>query len=218
MKKRWEAYEKELLHGDWQVHTTWSDGKNSIVEYCREARRKGLRLIAFTEHVRRELRYDFWAYTREVEEARQQFPDLILLAGCEAKVLNRQGDLDAPPEVLEKADVVLGAFHSFAEPEHYLEALEAMLCNPWVDSWAHPTLYARKRGISLTDEQEERLVRLCMDQHVLVEFNGKYDLPRLSLREKVKALGALYVYGSDAHGVDELGRHLSPPSLPPVNH
>jgi DNA polymerase (family 10)/putative hydrolase len=206
--KRWEAYRSELLAGDWQVHTTWSDGKNSIVEYCIEARKKGLRLIAFTEHVRRELRYDFWAYTREVAEARKQFPDLILLAGCEAKVLNRQGDLDAPLDVLEKADVVLGAFHSFAEPEHYVEALEAMLRNPYVDSWAHPTLYAHKRGIVLTDEQEERLIRLCMEQQVLVEFNGKYDLPRPAMREKVKTLGASYVYGSDAHSAAELGRRL----------
>jgi len=206
MTKRWEVYRRDLLHGDWQVHTTWSDGKNTIVDYCHEARRKGLRLIAFTEHVRREIRYDFWAYMREVEKTREQFPDLTLLAGCEAKVLNRQGDLDAPVEVLEKADLVLGAFHSFAEPEHYVEALEAMLSNPLVDSWAHPTLYAQKRGLTLTEEQEERLIRLCQKERVLVEFNGKYNLPLPSMREKVRMLGAPYVYGSDAHSVSELGR------------
>jgi putative hydrolase len=206
MRKRWESYCNDLLNGDWQIHTTWSDGKSTITEYCHEARQKGLRVLAFTEHVRREIRYDFWTYMREVEAAREQFPDLTLLAGCEAKVLNRQGDLDAPPEVLEKADLVLGAFHSFTESEHYLEALEAMLKNPWVDSWAHPTLYAHKRGIILTDEQEERLIRLCQEQRVLVEFNGKYNLPRASLREKVKALEIPYVYGSDAHSASELGR------------
>jgi DNA polymerase (family 10)/putative hydrolase len=206
MRKRWEDYSNDLLDGDWQVHTTWSDGKNTITDYCHEARRKGLRLIAFTEHVRREIRYDFWAYMREVEEAREQFPDLTLLAGCEAKVLNKHGDLDASPEVLEKADLVLGAFHSFTEAEHYLEALEAMLKNPRVDSWAHPTLYAHKRGIILTEEQEERLVRLCQEQRVLVEFNGKYNLPHASMREKVKTLGIPYVYGSDAHSAAELGR------------
>lgn len=206
--KRWQQYSKELLAGDWQVHTTWSDGKNSILEYCVAATRQGLRLIAFTEHVRRELRYDFWAYMQEVEEARRLFPDLIILAGCEAKVLNVQGELDAPGDVLERCDLVLGAFHSFAEPQHYLKALEAMLCNPWVDSWAHPTLYAKKQGILLSDQEEERLVRLCLDRQVLIEFNSKYDLPGPSLREKVKALGAPYVYGSDAHTVAELGRRV----------
>jgi DNA polymerase (family 10)/putative hydrolase len=204
--KRWQAYSTDLLAGDWQVHTTWSDGKNSIVDYCMEARRQGLRLIAFTEHVRRELRYDFWAYVQAVEEARRLFPDLTLLAGCEAKVLNPQGELDAPADVLEQCDLVLGAFHSFTSPELYLEALEAMLCNPWVDSWAHPTLYARKHGIVLSPQEEERLVRLCLDKRVLIEFNGKYNLPGSSLREKVQALGASYVYGSDAHCVTELGR------------
>jgi DNA polymerase (family 10)/putative hydrolase len=208
MKKRWHPYEKELLAGDWQVHTTWSDGKDSILAYCTEARRQGLRLIAFTEHVRRELRYDFWAYVQEVEEARRLFPELTILAGCEAKVLNVQGELDAPSDVLQECDLVLGAFHSFPEPERYLEALEAMLCNPWVDSWAHPTLYARKQGIILSGLEEERLVRLCIEKQVLIEFNGKYNLPGLSFREKVKALGASYVYGSDAHSVAELGRRV----------
>lgn len=204
--KRWQAYSKDLLAGDWQVHTTWSDGKSSILEYCEEARRQGLRLIAFTEHVRQELRYDFWAYVREVEEARSLFPDLKILAGCEAKVLNPQGELDAPQATLEGCDVVLGAFHSFAPPECYLEALEAMLRNPWVDIWAHPTLYAREHGIHLSEPEEERLVRLCLERQVLIEFNGKYGLPGPSLREKVRALGAPYVYGSDAHSAAELGR------------
>ena len=94
--KRWPAYSEDLLTGDWQVHSTWSDGKNSILEYCEEARRQGLRLIAFTEHVRKKLKYDFSAYIREVEKARSLFPDLKILAGCEAKVLNPQGELDAP--------------------------------------------------------------------------------------------------------------------------
>jgi DNA polymerase (family 10)/putative hydrolase len=204
--KRWQAYREYLLGGDWQVHTTWSDGKSTIMEYCEEARNQGLRLIAFTEHVRRELRYDFGAYVREVEAARRLFPDLTILAGCEAKVINPQGELDASEDVLKSCDLVLGAFHSFAPSERYLEALEAMLSNPWVDIWAHPTLFARKHGIHLNEQQEERLVRLCIENHVVIEFNGKYDLPPPSLREKVIALGGPYVYGSDAHSVAELGR------------
>jgi DNA polymerase (family 10)/putative hydrolase len=204
--KRWQAYSKDLLVGDWQIHSTWSDGKNSILDYCEEARRQGLSLIAFTEHVRRELKYDFSVYVREVDNARSLFPDLKILAGCEAKVLNVQGELDAPETILKECDMVLGAFHSFDPPERYLEALEAMLSNPWVDIWAHPTLYAHKHGIHLDEQEEERLVRLCMEKQVVIEFNGKYGLPDPSLREKVRALRALYVYGSDAHSVDELGR------------
>ncbi len=204
--KRWQAYREELLRGDWQVHTTWSDGKSSVLDYCRAARRRGLRLIAFTDHVRREIGFDFEAYRREVEGARRLFPDLILLAGCEAKVLNPQGDLDAPWEVLEQCDLVLGAFHSFSPPGLYLEALEGMLQNPWVDIWAHPTLYAQRQGLVLGGKKEEELVRFCLEREVLIEFNAKYHLPLPSFREKVYALGAPYVYGSDAHRVEELGR------------
>lgn len=204
--KRWLPYREHLHTGDWQVHTTWSDGTSSIFDYCAEAKRRGLNLVAFTEHVRRTLQYDFWAYVREVEEARQHFTDLILLAGCEAKVLNTAGDLDAPPEVLEGCDLVLAAFHSFHPPEDYIEAVETMLCNPKVDGWAHPTLYAKKHGIALDDKQENRLVQLCIDHEVLIEFNSKHQVPSASLREKIIASRAPFIYGSDAHCVSELGR------------
>jgi histidinol phosphatase-like PHP family hydrolase len=123
-------------------------------------------------------------------------------------VLNPQGELDASPEVLEACDIVLGAFHSFSPAERYLEAAQAMLCNPWVDVWAHPTLYAQRHGIPLSTADEVQLVRLCMEREVLIEFNGKYGLPSPSFREAVHALGAPYVYGSDAHRVAELGRRL----------
>lgn len=206
MNKRWPTYRAQLLTGDWQIHTTWSDGANSVLEYCAAAKALGLHLIAFTEHVRRELRYDFWSYRRDVEEARRQFPELTILAGCEAKVLNPEGELDATPEVLAACDIVLGAFHSFSPQERYLEAVEAMLRNPWVDIWAHPTLYAQRHGIPLGAADEERFVRLCLEREVLIEFNGKYDLPSPSFRERVCAMGAPYVYGSDAHRVAELGR------------
>ena len=57
--KRWEKYKEFLSLGDWHVHTSYTDGKNTVYELCRRARENRLRLIAFTEHVRRTLTYRF---------------------------------------------------------------------------------------------------------------------------------------------------------------
>jgi DNA polymerase (family 10)/putative hydrolase len=203
--KRWTRYAAYLGSGDWHVHSRWSsDAQGSIEEYCLRARAGGLKLVAFTEHVRRQLRYDYGAFVEEVERAREAFPDLVLLAGCEAKVLDVTGAIDAPDHVLDRADLVIGSFHSFAEPGRYVDALEAMLRHPRVDVWGHPTLYAVKKGLVLDPATQATLIDLCREREVLIEFNQKYQLPGPAMRELVRERGALHVTGSDAHRVEDL--------------
>lgn len=203
--KRWTKYEALLAEGDWHVHSRWSnDAEGSILEYCQRAMSNGLRLIAFTEHVRRKLEFDYGQFSEDIERARKEFPDLVILKGCEAKVLSADGDIDASDEVLEAADVVIGSFHSFPEPARYLSALTNLLCNPHVDIWGHPTLYAVRHGIPLDLATVEGLIDLCGEREVLIEFNKKYRLPSDSMRALVVARGARYVFGSDAHRVEAL--------------
>ena len=203
--KRWTKYESLLAEGDWHVHSRWSnDAQGTIREYCRQARINGLRLIAFTEHVRRKLEFYYGQFGEEIEHAREDFRDLVILKGCEAKVLSADGDIDAPDEVLETADVVIGSFHSFPEPSSYLTALTNLICNRNVDIWGHPTLYAVRHGIPLDLATVEGLIDLCSERQVLIEFNGKYRLPGDSVRAQVVARGAKYVFGSDAHRVEAL--------------
>ncbi len=203
--KRWTKYESFLDDGDWHVHSRWSsDAQGTIAEYCRQARANDLRLIAFTEHVRRQIEFDYRQFSDEVERAREDFPDLVILKGCEAKVLSVDGDIDAPDDVLESADVVIGSFHSFPDPTNYLSALANMLSNPQVDIWGHPTLYAVRHGMPLDLATVEELIDLSSERQVLIEFNRKYRLPSDTIRILVRARGARYVFGSDAHRVDAL--------------
>lgn len=203
--KRWKRWEPLLLDGDWHVHSQWSnDARGSIQEYCRRARDNGLRLIAFTEHVRRALLFDYAAFSADIERAREEFPDLVILKGCEAKVLNEQGDLDLSDEVREQSEVVIGSFHSFSGD--YGAALENMLRNPVVDIWGHPMLYAVRHGPPLELAAVERLIDLAVEQQVLIEFNAKYRLPGDAIRALVVQRKAPYVFGSDAHEVDALRR------------
>jgi putative hydrolase len=203
--KRWKKYQAFLGLGDWHVHSRWSnDAQGSIADYCHQARTNGLRLIAFTEHVRRKIEFDYGQFSADVDAARQAFPDLIILKGCEAKVLNVAGEIDAPDHVLAQCDVVIGSFHSFADPSQYVPALRNMLRNPIVDIWGHPTLYCVKHGITLDAPTLEGLVNLCIEHEVLIEFNHKYDLPPAAMREIATRRHAKHVFSSDAHRVEEL--------------
>ena len=78
------------MKADMHVHTTFSsDGKSSMEEYCREALRKGLDFICFTEHVDfnkfeySRWQYDAKAYFKEIERLRKEYKELNILSGME---------------------------------------------------------------------------------------------------------------------------------------
>ena len=83
-------------YGDCHVHTSYTDGKNSVFEYCQKAKENNLKSILFSEHVRKDISYDYADFLLQINKAKCTFKDLKILSGCEAKVLNLDGDLDVP--------------------------------------------------------------------------------------------------------------------------
>jgi histidinol phosphatase-like PHP family hydrolase len=191
--------------GDWHLHTAYTDGAGTVASYCEQAVANDLELLVFSEHTRRTLDYDYEALRTDVERARKRF-DIRVLLGCEAKVLDSDGRLDGSPAVREMADVVTGVFHRFPKESKtaYLEAAQAMLSNPAVDIWGHPTLYAERSVFTLTDDDRDRLAQAAASNGVAVEYNQKYDLPSSSFVRAVARHGGDFVVGSDAHGVSDL--------------
>jgi DNA polymerase (family 10)/putative hydrolase len=202
--KKWERYSRYLDTGDWHCHTKYVDGRNTVMEMCGRAQKNGLELIAFTEHVRRELSYDFGRFVKDVENARKRFPRLKILVGCEAKVLDTKGNLDVSQETLRKCDIVLATFHSFpaADKNEMESALKNMLENPDVDIWTHPITFFQK--CPMCEKDVYGIIKLCIRNNVLIENNirGRYRCPRLM--EECRKMGAKIVTGSDAHGVEDI--------------
>jgi putative hydrolase len=202
--KKWEKYSDYLETGDWHSHTMYTDGRNTVMEMCRQARKNGLRLIAFTEHVRKSLSYNFDDLVRDVTDARKKYPNLKILVGCEAKVLDSHGTLDVSEDVLAKCDIVLGTFHSFpaAGKIEMEDALRNMLENPGVDIWTHPITFFQKCPLCEKDVNE--MISLCIKNNMLIENNikARYSSPRfISVCRK---MGAKIVTSSDAHGIEDL--------------
>ena len=197
---------ENVRYGDCHVHTNYTDGKNSIKEYCQKALENDIKVITFTEHVRKNMNYDFDSYLLDIEKARKAFPHLVILGGCEVKVSNTEGELDAPENILRQCEIVTGVFHSFEYrgKQSYLAALKAMLRNPIVHIWGHPTLFLRKHNIRLDEEELNEIIRACVESGGLIERNLKYDVPDANFIKLASNKGAKFVIGSDAHSVDEL--------------
>jgi len=203
---KYSEYKNCIRYGDFHVHTDYTDGKNTVIEYCQKARQNNLKLIAFTEHVRKSITYDYDDFLSDISQAKSEFHDIKILSGCEAKVLNINGELDAPEEILDQCDIVVGVFHSFRykDKKNYLTALKAMLRNPVVDIWGHPMLFAERHNMKLEEDDLNKIINVCIENDVLIERNLKYNLPDINFIKLALSKGAKIIIGSDAHSISEL--------------
>jgi putative hydrolase len=209
---------------DYHIHTLWTDGQATVEEYIRVALQKGLKGIAFTEHVRKTSTW-FDAFVDEVKNHREKEPGIDILYGIEAKVLDYNGNLDATKEMIQKSEIVLGSVHRYpnrgsgylnfqelsfdkaAEIEFNLAC--ALLRNPHIDVLAHPGgVFEKNFDGVFPEEYLEKIIEVANQQEKAIEINSSYleDWPRfLRLCSKLNPLISL---GSDAHSVAELGSVL----------
>jgi putative hydrolase len=93
---------------DMHVHSTFSDGRNSIAENVAEAEGLGLAELTCVDHVRESTDW-VEAYVAAVEEARRHTA-LTLHCAVEAKILDTEGRLDLPAD-LRGVDAIYAADH-----------------------------------------------------------------------------------------------------------
>jgi DNA polymerase (family X) len=108
------------IRGDLHMHTTWSDGKNTVREMAEACRDRGYGWMAITDHSQsltvangltpERLR----AQAEEIAEAREAVPEVRIFRGCEVDIL-KDGSLDLPDDMLEELDLVLAAVHTHFE-------------------------------------------------------------------------------------------------------
>jgi len=197
---------QEFIDGEWHIHTSYTDGKNSVEEYCKLAEELNLTVLTFTEHVRKELDYNFKDLINDIEVAKERYPRIKIRTGCEAKVLP-DGELDCSEKILELSDYVLFAFHSFHyDKSTYIKSLKKVIQNFHVNAWAHPGLYSKKYGIELEDPEIEDLFGLMIENNIYLEVNYRYSLPiKRWLDIFLKLSGDnLIVIGGDIHSLNDM--------------
>jgi DNA polymerase (family 10) len=201
------------LKGDLQMHTTWSDGHNTVEEMARAAKARGYKYIALTDHspsqtVANGLSVERLRQRRkEIEAARASVPGLTILEGAEVDI-KRDGSLDYPDEVLAELDFVVASVHSgwkMGRDEMTRRIIKAME-NPWVDCIGHPTgrLIGQREPY---DVDMEELLKTAARLGVAMEINAYPD--RLDLKDvharRAKELGVKLMINTDAHSADQLG-------------
>ncbi|HWB57356.1 MAG TPA: helix-hairpin-helix domain-containing protein [Gaiellaceae bacterium] len=201
------------VRGDLHCHTTWSDGRASVLEMGAAARDRGYEYIAIcdhTENVRVVPGLDADAVRRQGEEishANAELAPFRILRGSEVDI-RHDGSLDLPDDVLADLDWVQLSLHAGQrEPEKELtkKVTEAMR-HPSVSCLSHPKgrliNHRPPNALNL-----EAVFEVALETGVALETNGlpaRLDLSGLDIRLAIEA-GVPIVASTDAHSVRGLG-------------
>jgi DNA polymerase (family 10) len=201
------------IRGDLHMHTTWSDGKNSVVEMVDACVARGYEYLAITDHsgslaLQQGLDEEKLARQHaELDEVLADRQDITVLRGMEVDIL-KDGTLDLSDEWLERLDIVLISVHSFFDLSQAQQTARvvAAVSHPQVNVLAHPTgrLIARRDPIDL---DLEAVFDACRANGVIVEHNAaskRLDLSDVHLMAAVRQ-GLDVVINTDAHSVSALG-------------
>jgi DNA polymerase (family 10)/putative hydrolase len=202
--KNWQKYKNHLKTGDWQLHTDYTDGKSTIEDYFSSATENNCNFLFFSEHVRKELSYNYLKFKEEVYRVGSRYK-IDFAVGAEVKVLPDMS-LDISNSTLDEIDLLSFSYHSkyFTTKEEYIESVLKVVSSDIVDIWAHPTSYPNWVGFDLNREDFDLIFKTIKLHNVVYEFNKKYPLPSLIELQSVKAMNLTYAFSSDAHHESEL--------------
>ncbi len=210
-----ELIEMACLLGDVHMHTTATDGHNTILEMAEAALASGYQYIAITDHSKNlamtnglddKRALDHVQRIREVDDQMQG--RIRVFTGIEVDILG-DGTLDLDDDVLAQMDVVIASIHTRFEQSReevtarVLRAIE----NPNVRILGHPTgrLLLRREPFAL---DLGVVLRRAAELGVAVEHNAAPE--RLDLNDRdlrlAKELGCKIVMNSDSHDARNLGR------------
>jgi DNA polymerase (family 10) len=206
--------ERADIRGDVHMHTTATDGHNSIREMAEAALSLGYGYIAITDHSqalgmangldeKRALEH-----IRRIREVDSQMEGRIrIFTGIEVDIL-ADGSLDLDDEVLAQMEVVIASVHShFAQPREEMTArVIRAIENPNVRILGHPTgrLLLRREPFAL---DMGLVLRRAAELGVAMEHNAAPE--RLDLNDRdlrlARELGCKIVISTDSHDI----RHLA---------
>jgi DNA polymerase (family 10) len=204
------------IRGDLHMHTTWSDGRASVLEMGEAARERGYEYLAICDHTRN-VRVvpgldadDVRRQGEEIAEANERLAPFRVLRGIECDILP-DGALDLPDDVLAELDWVQASVHAGqrATKDAMTKRVVEALRHPSVSCLSHPT----GRIINHRPENAldlERTFEVAVEEGKAVEVNGL--APRLDLRDVHVRLalesGVPIVCSTDAHSTRGLENML----------
>ncbi|HEY1976045.1 MAG TPA: DNA polymerase/3'-5' exonuclease PolX [Candidatus Baltobacteraceae bacterium] len=206
-----ELVEPRDLRGDFHMHTTWSDGDDSLEAMIAAAAARGYEYHSVSDHSsgrgsRFGLTPERIAEQRSAIEALGDRFGIRTLCSSEVDILP-DGSMDFDDGVLAKLDIVVGSVHSATRQtrDEMTARLIAACENPYVTIIGHPT-GRRFDGSPGYEFDYDAVFEAAARTGTALEIDGqamRLDLPAPLVR-KAKTFGVTFTADSDAHRTGDL--------------
>jgi putative hydrolase len=224
------------LDEDLHVHSTFSDGVDTVEQNLAAAAALGLRRLGCVDHVRRDTTY-VPDYVRAVSAIRAT-TSIEMTIGIEAKMLDAAGTLDLPDGTsLAGIDLVYVADHQYPDldgplsPRRLREALtngerdadatidglvDALIATMQRHASSHRLVLAHlfsivpKMGLDearVTDAEIERLVLVAAETKTIIEVSERWKCPSTRVVQAAQRAGVELHASTDSHRSSDIGKY-----------
>ena len=195
---------------DTHTHTIASShAYGTIIEMATYAAKHGLSCIAMTDHApAMDDAAHVWHFFN-LHLIPNYIEGVRVLTGAETNIIDYEGHIDLPEDLLKKMDWVVASFHPEAiKPgtvEQHTEAILGMLKNPYIDVFGHP-------GPNNFKFDYDYVVPKFKDSGKYIEFNASSFTFRAGAKENMRYVAKLcakhgveVVVNSDSHSPFNVG-------------
>lgn len=216
-KRRRVLVDLKDLRGTFHVHTTFSDGRNTVLEMLTAARDRGFEYVGMSDHSKSA----YYAGGLTEEGLRQQQAEIAgkegqvepmrVFRGTEADIL-ANGGIDYETETLKSFDFVIASIHSRfgMTKDEMTERILRALDNSFVTFLGHLTgrLLLARDGYTM---DFDRVFEKAGDRGVMIEINGNPRRLDIDWRLVGRALdrGVRFSIHPDAHSIHEYNALIS---------
>lgn len=200
------------IRGDVHVHTTDSDGINTLEEMVEMAVYKGYEYLGVTDHAPSVTARGYGTVLklfndkkRKIESINKTQNKLKVLLGYEVNIL-ADATLGLPDEILKELDYCVASIHtSFTQDKDTMtKRLISAIENPYVNIVGHPSgRLLNERDPA--DPNWDKVFDAVRSNNKILEINSqpnRLDLPDDLVRKAIE-WGIKMIVNSDAHSVDQ---------------
>jgi len=194
------------LKEDYHIHTNYNDHSASnltVKNVVMEAERKGLKIIAITEHVRKTSKW-LPSYLIDISNYIQK-TNVKVIPGFEAKILS-DGNIDCREEIARDYFIIASFHTKYHDKAIWINALTKAIENKYVNVIGH---LSPESSFQIDSKEIEEFAELLIEHGKIVEINAKYQMPPESWIKIFIRRGVKFHLGSDAHSLNEIGNYES---------
>lgn len=196
---------------DTHTHTNASThAYSTLEENIAHAKKVGLEAIAMTNHApAMPDSPHIWHFLNASKNIPRDVDGVKVMFGAEVNILDTEGNIDLPPDVLSSLDVVIASIHrDLFEPinkKAHTQTYLNVLNNPYVDIIGHsgsPDYEYNIASVLEKAKKEYKMIEINNNSHMIRKGNVENCI---NIAKKCAEMGVYVVVGSDAHFSSNVG-------------